>query len=129
MTTRERLIAALAKPVPSNEYEVGVEGFFDPWDDVIDGISGSYAEECDSLMIAALEAVRDRETFEYIEQKGFAGELMLYVLSGHGLTEYGTSPRGGWPDYEVADLWGALIEKWRAYAEFAWRDPVEQIAT
>lgn len=119
---RERLIAALSKPVPNAVDGVHSE-VFDPWHDVIEGIHGSYASESDDLMIAAIEAVRDRTTFEMIEERGFAAEFVLYVLSGHGLTEYGTSPRGGWPDPAVADLWDALIDKWKAYAAIVWADP------
>lgn len=111
---RETLEAALAKPSRQTEDDIDVS-FFDPWGDVISGICGSYADESDELMIMALEAVRDRQTFEMIKTHGFAAEFMLYVLAGHGLLEYGTSPRGGWPDPDIADLWERLIDKWKAY--------------
>lgn len=114
----EELEAALSRPLPPTIDDVGVEGFFDPWRDVIHGIDGSYSSESDDIMIATLEAVRDRRTFELIEEKGFVVEFMLYVLSGHGLTSYGTSPRGSWPDQP--DLWQALIDKWKAYRELVW---------
>lgn len=119
MMTREKLAAALAKPLPDEEcgYLVHSE-VFDPWDDIIQGIHGSYSAESDDLMIAALKAVRDRKTFEFIDERGFAGEFALYVLSGHGLIEYGTSPRSGWPQYP--DLWQPLIDKWEAYARDHW---------
>jgi hypothetical protein len=119
---RERLIEALAKPTPKDEDEVGVRGMFDPWGDIIEGINGIYNSECDRLIIGALEAVRDGKQFEFINQEGFAGEMMFYILSGNGMIEYGTSPRGGWPEYDIADLWGELIEKWKAYASVSWRD-------
>lgn len=79
-------MTALAKPAPTETYEAGTLECFDPWSDVIDGISGGYNAECDTLMIAALEAIRDKETLEFMEREGFAGEFMLYVLSGHDLT-------------------------------------------
>ncbi|RVO41386.1 hypothetical protein CN093_09010 [Sinorhizobium meliloti] len=115
---REKLEGALALPLPVSIDDVGCEGVFDPWEHVIKGIHGGYSSESDDIMIEVLEAVRDGTTFELIRQKGFIAEFMLYVLSGHGLTEYGTSPRGAWPDQR--DLWQLLIDKWKAYREVAW---------
>ena len=120
---RARLEAALAKPVAERGDLIGMDEF-DPWQDVIKGIHGSYAGRSDALMIAALEAVRDRTTYEWIEREGFEAEFVLYVLSGHGLTEYGTSPRGAWPDPDVADLWQPLIDKWKAYSLACWGEDV-----
>src|SRR5690606_29353633 len=110
---REKLITALAKPLP----EDGIinEEVFNPWEDIITGIDGSYANESDDLMISALEAVQHKTTFEFINEQGFVAECPLYVLSGHGLTEYGTSPRSAWPNPEIADLWPQLIDKWKGY--------------
>lgn len=116
---REKLEAALAKPIAENR-EMSCDDHFDPWEDVIENIYGSYSSESDDLMIETLEAVRDGKTFELIEQKGFIIEFMLYVLAGHGLTEYGTSPRGAWPDQR--DLWQPLIDKWKAYRNMAWSE-------
>ena len=117
--TRSKLEAALAKPLPESHDMISGDDF-DPWGDVIEGIHGHYAKGSDDLMIEALEAVRDGETFTFIDRKGFVGEFVLYVLSGHGLTEYGTSPRGGFPDPSIADLWQPLIDKWKAYKDIAW---------
>jgi hypothetical protein len=119
-TIRNRLSAALAKPVPSTSFDIGDPTYFHPWNDVIDGIYGSYASKSDDYMLITLEAVRDRTTFDAIEEHGFIVEFMLYVLAGHGLTEYGTSPRGGFPDPDIADLWPLLIDMWKAYSAVAW---------
>lgn len=116
--SREALEAALALPLPEGRGGFGSVDCFDPWEHVIHGIYGSYSSESDDLMIEVLEAVRDRKTFELIESKGFAAEFMLYVLAGHQLTDYGTSPRGGWPEHP--DLWQPLIDKWKAYRDVAW---------
>lgn len=116
---REDLEKALAKPLPESE-DIVHTGVFSPWDDVIEGISGSYSEASDELMIDVMKAVRDRQTWEIIEAKGFAAEFALYVLAGHGLVNYGTSPRGAWPDEEIADLWQPLIDKWEAYRAIVW---------
>jgi len=125
MNIREKIEAALAKPLPDRGY-IGEEGRFDPWEDVIRGVYGGYSSGCDALMIAALEAVRDRKTFELIDQRGFAAEFILYLLAGHGLTDYGTSPRGGWPGHHIEDLWQPLIDKWKAYSAINWDTPEDQ---
>lgn len=115
---RKLLQDALDRPSPINVQDCGDDSFFNPWDHVICGIYGSYSSDSDDLMIETLEAVRDGKTYELIDKKGFVIEFMLYVLAGHGLTEYGTSPRGGWPEYP--DLWQQLIDKWKAYRDVAW---------
>lgn len=118
---RQKLEAALAKPFQDIEAEEPIHpGVFSPWDDIIEGIDGNYSSESDDLMIEALKAVRDHQTFEFIDRRGFAGEFMLYVLSGHGLLDCGTSPRGGWPAAEIADLWQPLIDKWEGYCKVYW---------
>lgn len=122
---RARIIAALAKPQAPCADSIGIiEGsenkYFDPWVDLISNIHGSYASESDELMIAALIAVRDQKTFEFIAERGFVAEFALYVLSGNRLTDYGTSPRGGFPDHGIHDLWQDIIDKWEGYAAVAW---------
>lgn len=117
-TLRAKLETALAKP-QARENEVSCDDF-DPWEDVISGIHGSYASESDDLFIGALIAVRDRTTFDFIKTEGFAGEFALYVLSGHGFLDYGTSPRGGWWDHELEGLLQSLIDKWTEYACIQW---------
>lgn len=121
MNIRTKLEAALAKPIADDSDSIHSETF-DPWGDVIEGIYGSYASESDELMIETLKAVKNKTTFDLIHEKGFIVEFMLYVLAGHGLIAYGTSPRGGWPDPTIADLWDALIEKWEAHAKMLWSE-------
>lgn len=116
---REKLEAALAKPTPTKD-DLGDSEFFDPWEDLISNIYGSYSSESDDLMIEVLEAVRDGKTFDLIKEKGFVAEFMLYILAGNGWLEYGTSPRGGWPIHSVKDLWQPLIDKWEEYYEASW---------
>ncbi|MFZ2252635.1 MAG: hypothetical protein WAW13_00505 [Minisyncoccia bacterium] len=118
MSIRAKLEAALAKPLAEHAGPSTDE--FDPWNDVIHGIHGSYCSESDDLMIGALKAVRDKTTFDFIKERGFVGEFALYVLSGHGLTQYGTSPRGAWADFDIEDLWQPLIDKWEAHAAIQW---------
>lgn len=120
IVSRESLSAALALPLPQHCDDLSYLEFFNPWDHVLQGIHGGYSKQSDDLLIETLEAVRDGKTFELMRQHGFAAEFMLYVLSGHGMTEYGTSPRGGWPAPGLLDLWQPLIDKLKAYREVAW---------
>ena len=115
---REKLQAALSKPQAGQD-AVSCDDF-DPWGDVIEGIYGGYSEQSDALFIAALLAVRDKTTFDFIRENGFAGEFVLYVLAGHGLLNYGTSPRGGWWDESLEGLLQPLIDKWSEYASIQW---------
>lgn len=122
-SARARIVAALAKPLPADDQDVG-KFTFNPWEDVIEGISGGYSSQSDAIAIEALEAARDRTTFDFISRVGYAGEFMLYVFAGHGMVNYGTSPRGCWPDETITELWQPLIDKWRAYYVVYWGEPV-----
>jgi hypothetical protein len=119
MTLREKIIQALEKPNASDAQGFSMDEF-DPWGDIVKGIHGSYNSACDELMLDALKAVCDKTTYAFIDDYGLAGEMALYILSGHGLTDYGTSPRGTWPDHSIADLWPAIIDKWEKAAEIRW---------
>lgn len=121
MNIRAKLEAALAKPIAADDQPIHSETF-DPWGDVIQGIYGDYSSESGELMLETIKAVKNGTTFDLMKQKGFIVEFMLYVLAGHGLTEYGTSPRGAWPDPLVADLWDELIEKWEAHNKMLWSE-------
>jgi len=118
---RDRILAALNKRLPESPDDISLERF-DPWSDVVSGVAGSYAEEMDEIFIEALEAARDLRMMQFIKERGLAAEIVAYVLSANHLTDYGTSPRGGFPDHELKDLWQPLIDKWKAYREIVWRD-------
>ena len=124
---QQKLEAALAKPLPEDLATAGRDKF-DPWGDVVSGIYGNYNSACDQLYIEALEAVRDSRTYEFVETHGLAGEMVLYVLAGHQLTDYGTSPLGPWPDLDIRHLWQQLIDKWKAYYAIAWPTDERSVA-
>lgn len=119
-SVREKLLEALSKPNPTEDYNLGDPDYFDPWQDVISNIFGSYAGFCDVYFIETLKSIRDKTTSDLLEYRGKVAELILYIIAGHGLTDYGTSPRYPWPAHDIEDLWGTLIEKWEAYSEVAW---------
>lgn len=123
---RRKLLDALSKPLPERDQIVHRE-VFDPWYDIFKGFDGMYSSACDSLMVEALEVVKDQKTFNFINRLGLPAELSLYLLSGQGFTEYGTSPRGGFPSFEVSDLWDELISKWKDYYEIVWGTPFRYI--
>lgn len=117
---RKRLEDALAKPLAEQDC-VSCDDF-DPWADVLQGIDGCYSLACDLLFVEALKAVRDNSTFDFIKTSGLAGEMALYVLSGHGYTECGVSPRGGWWNHTLDGLLKPLIDKWEAHCRIQWGD-------
>ena len=116
---RERLLAVLSKDDCKSEYDLGNLDFFNPWEDIIKTVYGSYSRQSDDVFIKTLEAIRDSDTLPLI-QSGFEYELAIYVLAGHGYVNYGGSPIGGWPDSWCADLWDKIIEKWKKYYKIAW---------
>lgn len=123
-TVRERLLAALAKPAPQTLDDIRYSNMgerFHPWEDVIHGIDGTYSSACDDLMIKALEAVRDNSHHDLCRDYGLAGQVALFILSGHDLTSYGTWPLSGWPNEDIADLWQPLIDRWKAYRRAKWK--------
>lgn len=114
-----RLRTALNKPVPKTEDDTS-DDFFDPWDDLIDGCVGSYSLALDRLAIDVLKAVRDRTTYDLlVSERGLAAELFMHMLADW-LCDYGTSPRGVFPDPGILGMWDELIEKWDAYAAATW---------
>ena len=116
--TREHLEHCLAMDDIRDSDDIGVAGLFDPWTYIIHDIYGSYSSESDDLMIECMEACMNHRNHELLQEHGFAAELCLYILAGHGLLEYGTSPRSGWPMFK--DLQPALIAKWKRYADAYW---------
>jgi len=117
---RRKLIEAMDKPVAKNQDDRD-EYSFDPWEDIVGGIYGSYSSQSDEYMIITLKAVQEHKTFEAIDEHGFIIEFMLYVLAGKELIDYGGSPRGGWVSFEIEGLWPKLIEKWEEYYKAEWR--------
>lgn len=116
---RNQIETLLAKPNrPSHEMYSSGE-FFEPWQELFPNIYGNYSSEMDVLFIEALKAVRDRQLREY-QEKYKAGELVMYILAGHELIDYGTSPRVGYANPVIADLWQTLIDRWIEYYEIAW---------
>lgn len=110
-----RVQAILARPMPSDEQSLGVEGDFDPWD-VFPALYGGYSSDFDCCAIQVLEDLRDKTWTRH----DLAAEMLREMLCTAGLCDYGSSPRVCFPTPEFKALLPDLIEKWRAYSLVAW---------
>lgn len=120
----KRLRAALDKALPpSSEVTWSLGTYFDPWLDLFgDVVVGPYSSEIDLLAIDVLRAVRDRSTFDLVDdhRRGLAAEMFMHMLAVW-LCDYGSSPRGISPaNQKIACMWDELIDKWEAYYRIAW---------
>lgn len=120
--SERRLREALDKPLPPDTDAAGIDEYFDPWEDLFDGVVGAYNSDLDQLAIDVLRAVRDQKTFDILddEQRGLAAELFLHMLCVW-LCEYGTSPRGAFPaSTAIGEMLPELIAKWEGWFAISW---------
>lgn len=101
-------------PVPMDNWELGSEGVFDPWD--FFGMYGSYSSEFNDLAIGVLTDIRDR----VFTDRGLAGEMFREMLCFKNLCDYGTSPRVCFATQPFREVLPMLIEKWTAYNAVMW---------
>lgn len=111
----ERVREILARPMPADETELGVVGYFDPWD-IFPALYGSYSSEFDACAIDVLQGVRDLSH----RRRDLAADMLREMLCVADLCDYGTSPRHCFPTEEFAALLPALIERWQAHAKMNW---------
>lgn len=119
----DKLRFLLAKPVmrseDSWELDDGEAGRFDPWDLFDHAIYGSYSSDFDDMAILVLDnIVNGRWGSDHGE--GLAHEMFREMLCCANLCDYGTSPRGCFPNGYTRDLLPALLAKWREYREVEW---------
>lgn len=105
---------------PNAEDERGE--YFDPWEAL--GIrTASYSEQIDLDCIAVLKGIAAKQYCTDIAAANSLPpayvELLQSLFCNAGWAEYGTSPRGCWPQWGT-DFSG-LIAAWEAYAERQWR--------
>lgn len=95
---------------------------FDPWE-IFPCFYGSYSSEFDDMAILVLENIRDGK-FGPEAGEALAHEMFREVLCNADLCDYGTSPRGCSPNWEIGfdGLLPALIAKWREYRAAEWGD-------
>ena len=115
--------AQLAKPVAKDQWERGTDEVFDPWA-AFPCLYGSYSAAFDNMAILVLDNILNKR-WDGDHGEELAHEMFREMLCTAGLCDYGTSPRGCFPDPRVSDidaLLTALLEKWRAYREAEWSD-------
>jgi hypothetical protein len=109
----ERLATLLALPTP-DQYSMGGEGIFDPWEPFL--VYGSYSSEFDDCAIDVLTELVDGEK----RRHDLGAEMFREMLCKLELCTYGTSPRVCFPTERFKPLLPVYLEKWRAYYAVQW---------
>jgi len=115
----DELKAQLAKPISDREDEMDSVEEFDPWE-IFPSLYGSYSSEFDDMAILVLDNIVNKR---WGEREGLAHEIFREMLCTAGLCDYGTSPRGCFPNHSIKgieEMLAALLEKWRAYRIANW---------
>ena len=115
----DELKAQLAKPISDREDGMASVEEFDPWE-IFPSLYGSYSSEFDDMAILVLGNIINKR---WGEGEGLAHEIFREMLCTAGLCDYGTSPRGCFPNYSIKgieEMLTALLEKWRAYRIANW---------
>ena len=100
--------------------------YWDPWDAL--GLPCcSYNSEIDEQAIAVLQGIADKMfNTDIAEKTGMSPahvELWQGIFCSRDWCEYGTSPRGCFPNYgsEFEDI-GRIIASWKAYYQRHWNE-------
>ena len=118
--TLDELKYQMTLPVEREYPDMRLPSECDPWA-AFPAFYGSYSSDFDDMAILVLENIRDGK-WGADNGEGLAHEMFREVLCTSGLCNYGTSPRGCFPEPEFAEVLPALIEKWRAYRDAQWQD-------
>lgn len=124
----EELKAQLAKPinVEGEPWLHGTDGVFDPWE-IFPSLYGSYSSEFDDMAILVLDNILNKR-WGSDHGEGLAHQMFREMLCTADLCDYGTSPRGCFPNWAVDGIEGlltTLLAKWREYRDAEWREEVE----
>lgn len=118
----DRLRKQLTLPVCSDEERWTISGdAFDPWE-VFPSLYGSYSSEFDDMAILVLDNVLNKR-WGSGHGEGLAHEMFREMLCTAGLCDYGTSPRGCFPDWSedgIEELLTNLLTKWCEYRRVKW---------
>ena len=125
-------IATKTDPLAPNAEDENGE-YWDPWDAL--GVRcGGYSSAIDDDALAVLKAIRDgaasrhsggeftNYTTDIAAKTGMSAthvELWQYLFCSADWCDYGTSPRGCFPNYDID--FDALIAAWEAYYERRWK--------
>lgn len=124
----EKLRALLAKPidVEGEPWLKGTGDLFDPWD-LFPSLYGSYSSEFDDMAILVLENILAKR-WGADHGEGLAHQMFREMLCNAYLCDYGTSPRGCFPNWGVdgiEDLLTQLLSKWKEYRAAEWESDSE----
>jgi hypothetical protein len=117
----DQLKHSLLLPVVDSESHLyGGDECFDPWE-MFPCLYGSYSSEFDDMAITVLENIRDRK-FGKSAGENLAHEMFREMLCTADLCDYGTSPRGCFPNWQsgFAEILPTLIDKWHEYRRVNW---------
>lgn len=96
--------------------------YFDPWRPFERCIYGSYSSDFDDMAILVLDNIVNKR-WGASAGEGLAHEMFREMLCVADLCDYGTSPRGCFPNWSIdgiEELLVALLEKWREYRRVQW---------
>ena len=115
----------LAKPinVDGEPWLRGTDEVFDPLGDISLPI-GSYSSAFDDMAILVLDNILNKR-WGGDHGEELAHEMFREMLCTAGICDYGTSPRGCFPDWSVdgiEELLTTLLSKWREYAAAEWTE-------
>lgn len=99
------------------------EDTFDPWEPFERSLYGSYSSEFDDMAITVLENIL-HQRWGRDHGESLAHEVFREILCNAGLCDYGTSPRGCFPDWGsgFADVLPLYLQKWKQYRAVEWGD-------
>lgn len=126
MDATDKLRALLALPDPEHRDDIGCFSpdvdsdlpiFFDPWE-LFPSLYGCYSSAFDDMALEVLEGLMSRDFWPTT----LAHEMFQEMLCTANLCDYGTSPRGCFPNYgtDFEKLLPELIAKWKAYRAVRW---------
>ena len=109
--------AALAKPAPKSEDDLGTD-FFDPWEDIFEHpqLYGNYSAEFDICAVDILEELLAHE----FKRNDLGAYMFREILCRNSLCDYGTSPRTCFVTTEFERVLPELIAKWKDYSKAHW---------
>jgi hypothetical protein len=116
----DELRRQLEKPLPTENWQRGTGEVFDPWA-AFPCLYGSYSSDFDDMAILVLDNLLNKR-WGPDHGEGLAHQMFREMLCTAGLCDYGTSPRGCFPDHSTVfpEMLPLLLEKWRSYRSIQW---------
>jgi len=114
-----RLKSWLERPSPIEIWNTAAPNYFDPWEALGLPIYG-YASAFDQCAIQVLEGFKK----PYQDRRSdLSSDMFREMLCAKDFCDYGTSPRGCFPNLNFAELLPLLIDKWKEHYALNWDEP------